>query len=142
MNSKALATSMLSDLRAAHAGVRVCLTEMEALTSRREVSQLEFTQARLRISQASLARRSRFNAACAWLRQNATSERRAIIEELAQRDRQLLSASASHVTKWTADRIMADWNGYCAASRQIRRAMEEELTAEQVKLFPLLVGGR
>lgn len=129
---------MLSELKHAHAQVRACLREMETVTSRSSADRLEYTRARFHISSASMHRRSRFNQVCAELSKNASPSEASIIEKLRDGDRALMRKSAAHVMHWTAPRVEADWLGYCAASRQLRKQMALVIDAEENLLLPLL----
>jgi hypothetical protein len=84
-----------------------------------------------------MGRRACFNLTCNRI-ENASADEQAIIARVKEADRALLHKSAGHVSQWTADAIAADWRGYCAASRQIRRDMLAELELEANLLFPLL----
>jgi hypothetical protein len=128
-------------MREAHAAVRECLKEMEALTAKRDASPMQFTAARLRISQASLTRRLKLKAICAELGKASAPQALAVSGRLDRLDRDLMLKSTAHVAHWTMERIQSDWAGYCAASHRIRLAMAGELEAEEALLVPLLDPG-
>lgn len=138
MVSRPTDDDMFEQLKQCHAEVRACFQEMEAVTSQAKADRLAYTSARFRISKASMARRSCFNAICAELSKTATQPEAAVIEQVKQVDRALMGKSATHVMKWTTEAVAADWLGYREASRKIRRHMAAELEAEQNILFPVL----
>lgn len=130
--------SLLDELREAHSSVRDCLREMEAFTSRKDSNLLELTSARFRVSKASLTRRTLFTRACLALGTLRPDSGKAVIDSLRRLDGQMRARSASHVARWTVETIASDWPGYCAASREVRADMEQQLTTEEALLFPLL----
>lgn len=134
------AAAMLEDLKTAHEQVRVCIDDMEAVTSACEPDRLQYTKARFNISKASMARRTCFHSICDEISNSASPSELEAIMLLRGEDRLLLGKSAAHVTRWTADTIEADWRGYRTASRSIRREMADQLDREVQFLFPLLEG--
>jgi hypothetical protein len=136
--TKHTASTMLSELQRAHAAVRSCIREMDVVTSASSPDRLKYTQARFRISRASMGRRACCTAVCRFVLENASVEEKAVIAGVKEADRLLLHKSACHVSRWTPDAIAANWRSYCAASRQIRRDMLAELDVEADLLFPLL----
>jgi hypothetical protein len=131
---------LLDELKEAHSSVRDCLREMEVLTSRKDSNLLELTNARFRISKASLKRRTLFMRACATLRQAGPDCGKTVLESLSRLDGQMRAMSMSHVARWTAEAIASDWRGYCAASGELRADMQKQLRTEEALLFPLLTG--
>ncbi len=138
-NSASLAAAdMFKGLQQAHAEVRACLRDMEDVTSRSMPDRLEYTRVRYRISRASMSRRTLFSSICAELSRNASVDEAAIIRQVRDADRSLLSKTGSHVIYWTSDAVAADWRGYCAAALHMGREMAVELELEDGLLFPLL----
>lgn len=127
---------MLRELKHAHAEVRACLHDMEALTSRNSVEKLDYTRARFLISKANMRRRLQFTSICVEICKNASRQEAAIIDQLKAGDRALMGKSAAHAMQWTSEAVGTDWPGYREASRQIRRHMSFELDAEEGLLFP------
>jgi hypothetical protein len=132
------AEAMLGALQQAHAVVRSCIQEMEVVTSASSPDRLKYTEARLRISRASTARRACLSAILCEILESPAEEEKATIGRVQEADRALLQKSARLVSQWTPEAIAADWRGYRAASRQIRRHMVAELEIEENLLFPLL----
>lgn len=131
---------LLQMLKAAHLELQTCFDEMDALTIGPAVSRSIYSSARFRISCASLKRRAAFNAVCEKLNKSATAEDANVIARLRGADAASVKRSAQHVRDWPAERIDADWRGYCKSSRLIRNAMAQELRAVEQQLFPLLAG--
>jgi len=50
----------------------------------------------------------------------------------------MLSATSRHVGSWTIEAITADWDGYRAASAEMRTAMRRRIADEKAILYPLL----
>lgn len=133
---------LLDGLKEAHASVRECLDEMKGITSRNQVNRLELTNARFRISRASLNRRTIFNAACNEIARDGAAHEKTVIRDLRQFDLEMGSKSAAHVAHWTSERIEFDWSGYCAASQRLRAEMAVHLTTQEALLWPMLSPSR
>ena len=129
---------LLNNLKSAHSNVRDCIREMDALTSGEAVNRVKLTDARFRISKASLGRRIAFNAACTSLRAEGSKHINTTVDALRRRDMEMSRSSTAYVAHWTTERIESDWPGYVAASRVIRAGMTQQLAAEESFLFPLL----
>jgi hypothetical protein len=50
----------------------------------------------------------------------------------------LAPAFVAYCDKWSANRIEADWEGYCADTRAILDALQNRLVQENCELLPLL----
>ena len=129
---------MLSDLRAAHNQLLICVSEMEHVTSELEPNPLRYTGARLRISQASLARRGLVHRIIKHLSRVVSSADAHALQALEATDAQNARQSTTHVSRWTVDAIQADWAGYQKGSLEIRTRIKEGIKAEQQVLYPLL----
>lgn len=132
------AEQMSDKLRQAHARLHQCILEMERLTSRNVAEQVEIAAARYRISRASMSRRAAFTEICQVLRASLADADRAALFTVIENDRSNSKSSADHVTRWSADRIRADWPGYCRASKAIRREMLKQVALEVQLLLPML----
>jgi hypothetical protein len=93
---------------------------------------------RWRLSRASGRRRRLVDQACAEVIARAGPAAAAEVERLRQGDAEQRSASSRHVGGWTIDRVVADWQGYRAASTEMRAAMRARIAAEKAVLYPLL----
>lgn len=108
------------------------------LTSQASVDLDGLKNARWRLSQASLARRSLWRKVYANLMAEVGPAERSVLASLELADRALLAKSAAHVAQWSIARIELDWRGYCDASRAMRSAMKSTILDEQRRLFPIL----
>jgi hypothetical protein len=93
---------------------------------------------RWKLSRASRQRRAAAEQAYPLALARATAAERARIARLQSQDSVMLAASHEHIARWTPEQIAADWLGYCAASRVIRRSMADRVQAEQDILIPIL----
>ena len=62
-------------------------------------------------------------------------------QRLEQLKRQASAAgndSSAHITKWTPERVQADWAGYRTASKLMRDRMRQQIRTEKLTLYPLL----
>ena len=132
------ASSFLTELRQAHEFLIAAMEVMDRLTRQSNADPSCFANARWRISQASLARRTLWGAIFRHLLPRANLKDVVELERLATADREMLRYSANHISTWVPGRIDADWEGYCEASRAIRWRMKACLGAERRILYPLL----
>jgi hypothetical protein len=129
---------LLGELEHVHERLNDCIAEMDVVTRESAPDRFRFTRARFVLSSASLARRQLFNSICDRLLPLLIPAETSRLQELQRKDRELLGLSANHVAAWTSDTVQSDWNGYCRASRQIRKHMRDALDSELHVLTPLL----
>lgn len=131
-------TEMLSNLRAVHQQLLICISDMEQVTSEGAPNPLRYTGARLRISQASLTRRGLFHRISKHLASIVSSADGNALQALDALDSQNARHSTNHVSRWTIEAIQADWAGYQECSLEIRTRMKEGIITEQQVLYPML----
>ncbi len=130
--------SLLIQLKQAHVALLGAMHAVDVLT-RGEVPDCdELTSTRWDLSKASLARRMLWGKILPILSLGLSADRAAELRRLQELDIALLRASTHHVSKWTAEAVLANWSGYCAASRSIRRKMAACVAAERRILYPML----
>ncbi len=136
--SAQVAQSLLAELKGAHRALLSEMANMESVTSKADMDQMRCVAARWKISQASLSRRTLAARICDYFLVRSPPAETAALRALRDDDQALLRRSASYVAAWSNSGIAADWAGYCAASRDIRVAMHDQIGREQRVLFPLL----
>ena len=130
--------ALLEALRQTHRQLLAEMANMEDLTREKAPDRRRYSQVRWRLSQASLARRTLSARICAGLGAMVEQKDRQTLKEIRTADCELARNSAAHIHRWSADRIEADWLGYCQASREMRWKMEAHLDMERRFLLPLL----
>jgi hypothetical protein len=125
---------MLAELREAHAALLGGIQDLEEATRAAVPDPSALAAIRWRLSRASGRRRRLVDQACAELRPSAPTE----IERLREKSADLLSASSRHVGTWTIEQVLADWDGYRAASTAMRATMRKRILEEKAVLYPLL----
>ena len=130
--------ALLTELAAAHSALLERIAELGAITGRAAPARLEYTSARMRLSQASIDRRTVLNRALRHLSDRADDATALVLASVREADGELIAHSVAHLGKWTADSIAADWRGYCEASREMRDHMARTVRAEAELLKPLL----
>lgn len=128
----------LEDLKDAHRNLIAQMTAMEALATADEFDASLCTSGRWRLSQASLTRRLLAARICQYLLSRPEVAETAEIKRLADADQAMLRESTAHLGRWPTARLVADWQGFCLASRDIRRKTHEHIAHEQRLLYPLL----
>jgi len=129
---------VLLELKRAHDTLLSCLDELERLTLDAAPDRARLANIRWKLSKASAERRRLVDAACDLLMISALSVDRTRVAALRENDAESVAASSSHVRQWSVDQVLADWDGYRAASAALRRAMRARILQEQRTLYPLL----
>lgn len=129
---------LLSELQAAHHRLLACVALMEEVTAPAAPDRVRLTGARLKISQASLARRHVWRRIQDYLLCRVRHSDTLTLRDLTERDLKQFRRSSAHVARWTGNAAMADWPGYQAASMEIRGHIVANIRAEQNLLYPML----
>lgn len=132
------ALQLLSELQSAHARLLACVTVMEDVTALPKADLVQLTRARLKISQASFARRFVWRRIQEHLLYRVRLADCASLRDLTELDLKQFQRSSAHVSRWTGEAAVADWPGYQAASRAIRAHMLAAIKAERTVLYPML----
>ena len=130
--------ALLASLREAHDTLLAAMEVMDQVTRQPVPDRIQFTAGRWRISHASLARRSVWNACFRHLLSVVHPRTAQALDELNREDIELMQLSAAHIARWSADSVERKWPTYCDASRAIRGRMHARITAEKRLLYPLL----
>ena len=122
----------------AHETLLRAMVAMDILTRGQVPARAKLTSTRWNLSKASLARRMLWGKILTSLSAELSADRTDALRRLQDGDINLLRASTHHVSKWTTEAVLANWDGYCAASRSIRRKMAAGIDAEKRILYPML----
>lgn len=129
----------LEQLENAHRELIGAMENLGRLTRDDEPDIEQLSEARWKISSASLARRMLWGRILSWLLPRVQPEQSAQLQRLQHADGELLSASTKHVARWTSPTILADWPGYRSASRDMRWKMIAAIEMEKKILRPMLM---
>lgn len=130
---------MLLELRRAHDVLLSCLDELERIALDDTPDRAKLANIRWKLSKASAERRKRVDAACDYLlMHSANAIDRDRVAMLRADIAESVAASSSHVRRWSMDQVLADWDGYRAASAALRKTMRARILQEQRALYPLL----
>lgn len=132
--------SLLMDLHRAHEDVLGGMEELGRLTRDSLPDDQALSSARWKLSQASMRRRLLWARILGHLAPVVDRDANDDLLRLQKLDIELLGASTDHIKKWTIDAIIADWPGYCLASRHMRWKMIARMEEEKRVLYPLLRG--
>jgi len=133
-----VAVQMLSELQTAHSSLLAAMRDMERVAQPPPKSVREVTAARLKMSQASLARRMLIDHACDFLRARVSESDGRALRALNRVRYDYQLRSTAHVSRWSVAQIARDWTGYCAASRELRSEMARSIEAERSILYAML----
>ena len=120
---KASAAAMLAALESAHAEMREQIAALGAVAENPQPSKMEYTSARLRLSQASIDRRSAVNTILRFLEQRGQPGDAETVAKVRAANSELNAHSVAHIAKWPTEAVAADWIGYRDASRSMREHM-------------------
>jgi hypothetical protein len=134
----AVSRSLSRELRRAHEQVFRAAEGLEAVTLEEAPDEQALSQARWRLSSASLERRLLWGKILAHLVPVSAGPAAAQLRRLQDLDIRLLRASTQHVREWTLQAIFSDWQGYRNASRDMRWRMITCIEQERMILYPML----
>lgn len=129
---------MLEYLKQAHEALLGCISELEAVLAGEVLDASTLARIRLQLSKASSQRRKIVTEAIQRLSESANPSEAARLDLLRKNAEAMLAATSSHVGEWSIDAILADNDGYRAASATMRKAMRERIATERAVLYPLL----
>jgi nitrogen fixation protein FixH len=129
---------MLAELKQAHEELLGYISELEAVVAQDMINASALGRVRLQLSKASSRRRRVVTEAILRLSRGVTVEEQQRLNLLRENDAALLAATSSHVGEWSIDTILADCEGYRAASTLMRKSMRERIATERQVLYPLL----
>lgn len=132
------ALQLLSELQSAHTQLLASIAVMEDVTALPKADLVQLTRARLKISQASLARRFIWRRIQEHLLCRVRLADCARLRDLTHLDLKQFQRSSAHVSRWTGEAAVADWPGYQAASKAIREHMLAGIKSERTLLYPML----
>jgi hypothetical protein len=132
------AKELLAELRRAHEDMADGIAQMEQATATAEPDSSRYPQARWRLSLASRTGRALVEKICKELQPGMTAADAEQLHRLQQEELNGLHASARHVQNWTMTTIAQDWDGYRAASAEIRTAMRTRIEREKAVLYAFL----
>jgi hypothetical protein len=132
------AWALLADLQKTHARLIASLADLARITGRPSADKVEYAAVRFRVSEASLARRIVCRAVCDHLEPLVSHFDQQSLSRLRTLDAELARLGSQHVNRWTTDRISLEWESYCRASTEMRRALLKQVELERTLLQPLL----
>jgi len=135
---KASAAAMLAALEFAHAEMREQIAALGAVAENPQPSKMEYTSARLRLSQASIDRRSAVNTILRFLEQRGQPGDAETVAKVRAANSELNAHSVAHIVKWPTEAVAADWIGYRDASRSMREHMLRTTETEAAVLRSVL----
>lgn len=132
------AWALLADMQKTHLRLIASIADLTRITARPQADKVEYAAIRFRVSEASLARRIVCRAACDHLEPLVSHFDQQSLARLRTLDADLARLGSQHVNRWTTDRISLEWEGYCRASTEVRRALLKQVELERTLLQPLL----
>ena len=130
----------MSELREIHQRLLALLDELEAMTARDSPDETALPPLRYRLTRTSNERRKLIERICGELELGLAGASAAQVGALRESVAAALLRTSDHVGAWSMREIVRDWNGYCHASFEMRRAMREQIDREKAILYPLLEG--
>jgi hypothetical protein len=129
---------LLAELEAIHAEIRQRIIALGTVTENPQPSKMEYTSARLRLSQTSIDRRSAVNKILRFLEQRGQPGDAEAVAKIRDANGELNAHSVAHLAKWPTDSVADDWLGYREASRSMREHMLRVVDVEAGVLSAVL----
>lgn len=130
--------SLLLELHLAHERVLGAMEVLGRLTRECAPNEDRLSNARWKLSAASMHRRLLVRTIHDRLAPSATMTEAVDLRRLQILDAEIRQASTDHISNWTTSAILLDWPGYCEASIAIRGEMIGYLEEEKRVLNPML----
>lgn len=128
----------IRDLQALHAEMTRLLDAIELQTSKAAPNMAELTSIRFQLTRASRHRTALvLELVERYVRQTSPAAKKQL-ESLRDDLQQARVTSASHIGRWTMQAIESDWDGYKAASQQIRARMRSQIDRERTILQTII----
>jgi hypothetical protein len=115
--------ALLAELEAVHTEMASRIAALGAVTDNPQPSKMEYTSARLRLSQTSIDRRSAVNKILRFLEQRGQPGDAEAVAKVRAANGELIAHSNAHLAKWPTDSVADNWLGYREASRSMREHM-------------------
>jgi hypothetical protein len=116
-------SALLAELEAIHAEMASRIAALGEVADSPQPSKMEYTSARLRLSQASIDRRSAINKIVRFLEQRGQPGDSQAVARIRAANTELNAHSVAHLAKWPTEAVAHDWIGYREASRSMREHM-------------------
>jgi len=115
--------ALLAELEAVHSEMASRIAALGEVADSPQPSKMEYTSARLRLSQASIDRRSAVNKILRFLEQRGEPGDHEAVAKVRAANTELNAHSVAHLAKWPTASVADDWLGYREASRSMREHM-------------------
>ena len=115
--------TLLAELEAVHSEMASRIAALGEVADNPQPSKMEYTSARLRLSQTSIDRRSAVNKILRFLEQRGEPGDHEAVAKVRAANTELNAHSVAHLAKWPTESVAADWLGYREASRSMREHM-------------------
>lgn len=128
----------MSDLETLHEELLEMLDALEFLCANPTPDETALAGLRYRLTRTSGARRKLVESLCVTLQMTLPKAEIAPIRALRDANIAAMTFSSDHIGTWSLRQVMKDWSGYCAASKQVRQTMREQIALERDTLYPYL----
>jgi hypothetical protein len=130
--------ALLAGLQGAHRQIEAAIIEAEAMMAEGQPDPALSSALRMRIGQANLARSRIAREICSHLISTISIREAEAVRGLQRQDAEQFQQTSELIRQWTPTAVQADWEGYCAASRQARDQIRAIVAAEKWLFYPLL----
>jgi hypothetical protein len=130
--------ALLAGLQGAHRQIEAAIIEVEAMMAEGQPDPALSSALRMRIGQANLARSRIAREICSHLISTISIREAEAVRGLQRQDAEQFQQTSELIRQWTPTAVQADWEGYCAASRQARDQIRAIVAAEKWLFYPLL----
>lgn len=129
---------MLTDLKALHEELRLAIAELQAEIAKSEPDETNLPLARLKVVKVSGRRKALIDGTIAPGLQEIGADDAARMRDLRRTGSEVAVETSQHIAEWRMTSVLADWQGYRAASTKFSQMMLRRIADECAVLYPLL----
>jgi hypothetical protein len=130
--------ALLASLQSAHRKMEAASADLDAIIAVEAPDMSKLSAARLRLSQANLARQQVSRQVCDQLIERVAPGNTEAVRDLQRREREQIQLTSQLVRMWSPEHVERNWAGYRDASLIVREQLRAILDAERKILYPLI----
>jgi hypothetical protein len=140
IESSCSSDALLASFQSAHRKMEAAIADLDAIIAVEAPNMSELSAARLRLSQANLARQQILRQVCDQVIERVAAGNAEAVRDLQRREREQIQLTSQLVRTWGLKDVQRNWAGYRDASLVVRAQLRTIVDAERRILYPLLAG--
>jgi hypothetical protein len=130
--------ALLASFQSAHRKMEAAIADLDAIIAVEAPDMSELCAARLRLSQANLARQQISRQVCDQIIERIAAGNAEAVRDLQRREQEQIQLTSLLVRTWSLKDVQRNWAGYRDASLVVREQLRAIVDAERRILYPLL----